>query len=299
MLRGNLQPGSLMFFAAIISIQGGKFLVNILGLGLYLYGRLLFMNENRLPTNPAGEQDAAQLTAPNEAATTFAQGLKAGLPIAIGYLPIALAFGLLARSAGVSLLTTVLMSLLVFAGASQFIAVNLLALGTQAWEIVLTTLVINLRHFLMSASLSQRLAPGLSKPWRSLLAFGITDETFTVASLQTQSTLAAPFILGLNLFAYASWVLGSGLGVLLASGLPAALQASMGIALYAMFIGLLVPSLRNGLPVVVVVLAAVVFQAIMNWVPGLSFLATGWKLVISAGLASMLGAGFYPQGVEK
>lgn len=257
------------------------------------------MNENHLPTNPAGEQGAAALEASEGPATTFIQGLKAGLPIAIGYLPIALAFGLLARSAGVSLLVTVLMSLLVFAGASQFIAVNLIALGTQAWEIVLTTLVINLRHFLMSASLSQRLAPGLSKSWRSLLAFGVTDETFTVASLQTQSILTAPFILGLNLIAYASWALGSGLGVLLAGGLPPTLQASMGIALYAMFIGLLVPSLRNGLPVVIVVLAAVVLQALMNWVPALGFLATGWKLVISAALASMIGAAFYPQGVDK
>lgn len=257
------------------------------------------MNENHLINNSAGEPGAATLEASDGSATTFIQGLQAGLPIAIGYLPIALAFGLLARSAGVSLLVTVLMSLLVFAGASQFIAVNLIALGTQAWEIVLTTLVINLRHFLMSASLSQRLTAGLSKPWRSLLAFGITDETFTVASLQTQSTLAAPFILGLNLIAYASWVLGSGLGVLLAGGLPASLQASMGIALYAMFIGLLVPSLRNGLPVVVVVLAAVVLQALMNWVPALGFLATGWKLVISATVASMLGAAFYPQGVDK
>ncbi len=264
-----------------------------------MYGRLLSMNESSNVNKSAEEQEARFTPAEANTAQTFAQGLKAGLPIAIGYLPIAIAFGLLARSAGVSLYVAVLMSLLVFAGASQFIAVNLLALGTQAWEIILTTLVINLRHFLMTASLSQRLAPELSKKWRSLLAFGITDETFTVASLQTPSILTAPFVLGLNLIAYSSWVLGTGAGVLLAGGLPAAIQASMGIALYAMFIGLLVPSLRNGLPVIVVVSAAVALQGLMNWVPVLSFLATGWKLVISASLAAMLGAAFYPEGVES
>jgi 4-azaleucine resistance transporter AzlC len=257
------------------------------------------MDKHETTIETAVEQCGTALPDRSEEGSTFLQGLKAGLPIAIGYLPIAVAFGLLARSAGLSPFITVLMSLLVFAGASQFIAVNLIALGTQAWEIVLTTLVINLRHFLMSASLSQRLAVSLAKPWRSLLAFGITDETFTVASLQSQSILRGPFILGLNFIAYASWVLGSALGVLLAGGLPASLQASMGIALYAMFIGLLVPSLRKGWPVVIVVVAAVVSQSVMNWVPALSTLATGWKLVLSASLAAMLGAVLYPQGVEN
>lgn len=247
---------------------------------------------------PSESAEGAALANRFETGATFLQGLKAGLPIAIGYLPIAVAFGLLARSAGLSLFITVLMSLLVFAGASQFIAVNLIALGTQAWEIVLTTLIVNLRHFLMSASLSQRLAESLAKPWRSLLAFGITDETFTVASLQCQPILSGPFMLGLNLFAYASWVLGSGLGVVLAGGMPASLQASMGIALYAMFIGLLVPSLRKGLPVIIVVLLAVILQAVMNWAPALNLLATGWKLMISASLAAILGAVIYPQGVK-
>ena len=257
------------------------------------------MNEIKPVYKTGKEQEGAFDPVHANTASTFVQGVRAGRPSAIGYLPIAIAFGLLARSAGVSLYIAVLMSLLVFAGASQFIAVNLLALGTHAWEIILTTLVINLRHFLMSASLSQRLAPQLSRGWRSLLAFGLTDETFTVASLQAQSVLGGPFVLGLNLIAYASWVAGSAAGVLLASGLPAAIQASMGIALYAMFIGLLVPSLRNGLPVIIVVMTAVLLQAIMTWIPLFSSLATGWKLVISAILASMLGATLYPQGVEK
>ncbi|MGI6435816.1 MAG: AzlC family ABC transporter permease [Syntrophomonadaceae bacterium] len=262
------------------------------------YDRLLFMEKQHYKINGAEESTPAP-TREQDRAQTFTQGLKAGLPIAIGYLPIAIAFGLLARSAGVSVYIAVLMSILVFAGASQFIAAGMLALGTHAGEIVLTTFVINLRHFLMSASLSQRLAPELSKPWRSLLAFGVTDESFTVASLQSQPILTAPFILGLNLIAYLSWVAGTGVGVLLAGGLPAALQASMGIALYAMFIGLLVPSLRKGRPVIIVVLAAIVFQAMMNWVPALCGLATGWKLVLAASAAAMLGAACYPQGVPE
>lgn len=231
--------------------------------------------------------------------STFIAGLRAGLPIAIGYLPIALTFGLLARSAGVPGTIAVMMSLLVFAGASQFVAVNLIALGTHPWEIVLTTFVVNLRHFLMTASLSQRLAPGLSTGWRSLLAFGITDETFSVASIQSDYYLERYFLLGLNIVAFLSWVSGTWAGVFLAGGMPTALQASMGIALYAMFIGLLAPSLRNGRSIGLVVLAAVCIHIFLNWSPVLAFLAPGWRLVIASIGGAILGALFYPEGVSR
>ena len=93
----------------------------------------------------------------------FAAGMKAGLPIAIGYLPIAITFGLLAKSAGLPNVISALMSFAVYAGASQFIAVQLFSLGTLPWEIILTTFIINLRHLLMSAAISQRLPARLGK----------------------------------------------------------------------------------------------------------------------------------------
>ncbi|KPC99332.1 Inner membrane protein YgaZ [Geobacillus sp. BCO2] len=89
----------------------------------------------------------------------FRQGVQAGATIAIGYMPIALAFGLLAKTTGLTFAETVLMSIVVFAGASQYIALSLLSAGTGVFEIVLTTFVLNIRHFLMSASLNEKAGP--------------------------------------------------------------------------------------------------------------------------------------------
>src|SRR5690349_9628755 len=106
----------------------------------------------------------------------FLMGMKVGVPVAVGYIPIAIAFGLLAKTAEVPNQITILMSFLIYAGASQFIGVNLLVLGASYSEIILTTFILNLRHFLMTAALAQKVNADVSKTWRSLLAFGITDE---------------------------------------------------------------------------------------------------------------------------
>jgi len=93
---------------------------------------------------------------------------------------IAIAFGLLAKTSGIPNLVSCLMSALIYAGASQFFGVNLMSLGIMPWEIVMTTFVLNLRHFLMSASMTQRIHQSTPKSWRALLSFGVTDETFSV-----------------------------------------------------------------------------------------------------------------------
>lgn len=227
----------------------------------------------------------------------FLQGLKASIPIAVGYIPIAITFGLVAKSAGIPDYITLLMSFLVFAGASQFVGVNLIALGTNPWEIILTTFILNLRHFLMSASLSMRIDSSVSKAWRYLLAFGITDETFSVASMQKAQLLSPCFIMALNMLAYTAWTVGTWAGIFLASGLPASLQASMGIALYAMFIGLLVPSLRSSRPIVLVVLISMTASFALSWLPFTQTLSAGWKIIISTMIAALVAAIIYPQGI--
>lgn len=93
----------------------------------------------------------------------FLRGVKSGMPIAIGYIPIAVAFGLLARSQDIPNFVSLLMSLVIYAGASQFIGINLFVLGTSFGEIVITTFLLNLRHFLMSATLSQRIESKTTK----------------------------------------------------------------------------------------------------------------------------------------
>ncbi|WP_051273412.1 AzlC family ABC transporter permease [Desulfotruncus alcoholivorax] len=228
--------------------------------------------------------------------TAFSAGIKAGIPIAVGYLPIAIAFGLLAQSAGVPNYITALMSLLIFAGASQFVGVNLLALGATTWEIVLTTFILNLRHFLMTASLSRRIKADTSKQWMALLAFGVTDETFTMASLRKEQQLDPGFIFGLNLLAFSAWNVGTWVGVFLGAGLPEMVQSSMGIALYAMFIGLLVPSVRESKTVLFISLLAVAVNSLLHWLPVFEGLSAGWAIIITTVAASAAGALFCKDG---
>ena len=225
----------------------------------------------------------------------FKEGLKAGIPIAVGYLPIAITFGLMTKAAEIPSYVGILMSLVLYAGASQFVGINLLVLGAASWEIVLTTFILNLRHFLMSASLSQSLKPESNKALLPLVSFGITDETFTVASLNSKDKLDVHYLLGLNIIAFSAWNIGTWCGLFLASGLPQSLKDSMGIALYAMFIGLLIPSAAKSKPVLVIALMAAATHALIKWLPIFDALSAGWSIIISTIIAAAVGAYLYPQ----
>ncbi|MBE3553414.1 MAG: AzlC family ABC transporter permease [Thermicanus sp.] len=189
-------------------------------------------------------------------------GIKVSLPVALGYIPIAIAFGLLAKGNGIPFTITALLSLLVFAGASQFVAVQMVASGAVWGNIVLFTFLLNFRHFLMSASLSTRI---LEKSlWRkALIAFGVTDETFSLASF-TPGRLTFPFMLGLNGIAYSSWVIGTLIGYGAGSFLPDELQSSMGIALYAMFISLIFPAMKGSRLILFTVVGAAVVNSLLT-----------------------------------
>ena len=225
--------------------------------------------------------------------TELAAGVKAGLPIALGYLPIAVAFGLLAKSQGVPNSIGMLMSLLIYAGASQFIGINLLVLGTSFGEIVIATFLLNLRHFLMSAALSQKLEGTLPKSWRAVLAFGVTDETFAVNALQTKEFLSPYFVLGLHTVAFAAWNAGTWLGLFFAAGLPEIIKASMGIALYAMFIGLLVPHIKSSRPAFTVALLAILLNSLLVWSADILGLSGGFSIILATVLGAAAGAFLY------
>lgn len=221
--------------------------------------------------------------------TKFFSGLRTGLPIAIGYIPIAIAFGLLAKAAGLPNYVGMLMSFIIFAGASQFVGVNLLALGAGFSEIILTTFILNLRHFLMSASIAQRIETSATKKWLALLSFGLTDETFAVAALQKEPHLSRQFILGLNLMAFSAWNFGTWIGLFLADGIPEALKLSMGIALYVMFIGLLVPSMKKSRQVMIISILAMGIHSALHWL-NFIHMSTGWMIIIATVVSALIGA---------
>lgn len=223
---------------------------------------------------------------------TVSMGLKAGVPIFLGYFPIAMAFGILSKGTGLSLYETLGFSMIVFAGAAQFIGVSMIAMGGSGLEIILTTLFLNFRHFLMSASLAPKIKDNhfYLKP---LISYFITDESFSVASF-ANGQLTAKYMVSMELTGYVGWATGSCLGYIIGSVLPPLLQESMGIGLYAMFVALLVPELKkNNKAIVLAVLAGLVNTVLSQ---GLE-IAQGWSIVGSIVIVSAIGALIFQEEV--
>lgn len=216
----------------------------------------------------------------------FQRGVTKGLPIMLGYLPIALTYGVLAKQAGMSITEITLMSVLVFAGASQFMAAGMIGMGTGAMEIIIATFVLNFRHFVMSLSFMNKIRNHPLKK-RVLLSLGLTDETFTVASLhpkEAEKEYGMVFYAAIMLTAYAAWIGGSLAGGLLGDIIPEALSQSMGVALYAMFIGLLIPSVKKELRVGLIAIIAMLVNFIFS-----QFISEGWAIVLGTVIGGMSG----------
>jgi 4-azaleucine resistance transporter AzlC len=237
-------------------------------------------------------QTEPQLLEPNRLG--LPEGVRDGFPILAGYFPIAMAFGLLAKSVPLSLLESLGFSIFVFAGASQFMALNLLKTGAAVGEIVVATLLLNFRHLLMSASLAARLAER-RQHLLALVGFGITDETFAVTATQDRP-FSIPYLLAVEGLAYAGWVSGTGVGYLIGEILPPLVRTSMGIGLYAMFVAILVPQFKKAVAPVILALGAGVIHTILI---GLKLLPGGWNLVAALVLAAVIGAFFLNEATEE
>ena len=226
-----------------------------------------------------------------ESRQELSRGLRTAVPIVIGYFPIAMTFGLIARNMDIGILPACAMSLFVFAGASQFMALNMIMSGISAVEIVIATLLVNFRHFLMSASLSTRLPRNTR--CRHLIAFWLTDETFAVAS-GNPGEVSGPYLLGLESLAYLSWVCGTAVGHGVGQILPMTLQRSMGISLYALFVGLLVLGVKRSIRAVPVALTAALSHLLLD---SIAAIPSGWSIILAVIIGSIVGA--FVLGEEK
>jgi len=215
------------------------------------------------------------------------QGIQAGLPIFLGYFPIAIAFGALAVQAQLNWMEAVLMSLIVFAGASQFVGVSMFLAGAGAAQIIATTFFLNLRHLIMSLAVNDQMRH-FSGEWKGFLSFFITDETFALLTLgggkDRLESRTPGYMAGLMITAYLGWVTGTAVGGLGASFIPPEITTAMSVGLYGLFIGLLVPPARKSLSFAGIAISSM----IMNWGFGF-FVDTGWSIVLATILAAALG----------
>ncbi len=228
------------------------------------------------------------------------KGINKGAPIGIGYIPIGISFGLIAKSFDIPGEIVVLMSLIVYAGASQFIAVSLIHEGVTVIEIVITTFIVNLRHFLMTASLSEKIKNKYNKFWLALIAFGVTDETFALISMTEKEKLNKGLILGINLIAYISWSGSTFLGLILSSSLPEAIRNGMGISLYAMFIALLIPNIKTNKTLMKITVISLLFSSLLFYIPFLgNNISSGFRIIIVIIISSLIGAYMFEEEVDN
>jgi len=193
----------------------------------------------------------------------YVRGLLLGKSIGLGYVPVSFTFGLVAVQMGFDPWVAVFISLTNLASAGQFAGIRMIAGGAPAIELAMTTLVVNIRYFLMSLSLTQKIDSKLPTYKRCIMAFGVTDEIFALAAMEKED-VSFPFFGGLMTCPIVGWTLGTVLGAFAAELMPPLVQACMGIALYCMFIAIIVPPSRSNKKIFYSIVIASAFRAYSN-----------------------------------
>lgn len=212
---------------------------------------------------------------------SFKKGIKDGIPIGLGYLAVSFTFGMMSVSSGLSIWQAVLISLTNLTSAGQFAGLDIIVAGGSYWEMALTQLVINLRYCLMSFSLSQKMRR--DEPWahRYLVAFGITDEIFGVSASQ-EGKVSAFYNYGAMCMAIPGWTLGTLLGAISGSLLPDFIMSALGVAIYGMFLAVIIPPAKKNKAVLLVVVAAMAVSTLFAVVPGLNKVSSGFVIIITS-----------------
>lgn len=208
-------------------------------------------------------------------------GLRDGLPICLGYFAVSFAFGIFAVSSGLSILEAVLISAFNLTSAGQIAAVPIIAAGGGLIELALSQLVINSRYALMSVSLSQRLGGSVKTADRFLIAYANTDEIFAV-SVSKEQPVGRKFMFGLILPPFLGWTLGTLLGAFAGNILPAILVCALEIAIYAMFIAIVVPAAKDSGKVAAASLLAVGLSCVFYFVEPIKEHLSKFSIIIIA-----------------
>ena len=223
----------------------------------------------------------------------FRQGIRHGIPIGLGYLSVSFAFGMKAVGDGLTVLQAVLISMTNLTSAGQLAALPLMTGGASLAEMALTQLTINLRYALMSLSLGRKLDDSMGTPQRLIFSFANTDEIFAVSSSQP-GKVGKHYLYGLMTAPWIGWSLGTFLGAAAGTLLPEFVRTALGIAIYGMFLAIILPPARKSRPVRFVVLAAVALSLCFHYIPGLNTVSPGFAIIICSVLAAAAGARRFP-----
>lgn len=221
------------------------------------------------------------------------KGLRDGIPIGLGYISVSFTFGMMAVSNGVPLEVCVLISLSNLTSAGQFAGLELILAAGSYLEMALTQCIINLRYALMSLSLSQKVDPAMTTMDRCLIAYGITDEIFALASSQ-KGNVGRGYMAGLIALPVACWTLGTFLGGAASTLLPEDIRSAMGIAIYGMFLAIIVPPARKLSSVRKVVIFSALLSCLFALLHSILPISSGFVIILCTLLAAGAGAYLFP-----
>lgn len=228
----------------------------------------------------------------------FKRGIQDGIPIGLGYFAVSFTFGMMAVSGGLTAWQAVLISLTNLTSAGQFAGLGIIIAGGSMWEMALTQLVINLRYCLMSFSLSQKLEKNISTGHRLAAAFGVTDEIFGVSASQ-EGRLSPWYNYGVMSMAIPGWTLGTLVGAVLGNVLPEFLVSALNVAIYGMFLAVIIPPAKKNKSVLGVVIGAMAISTVFAVVPVLNKVSSGFVIIITTLIVAGLAAHFSPIPEEK
>ena len=225
--------------------------------------------------------------------SSFARGVRRGLPVGVGYFSVSFGFGAMAAAQRIKALDAALISISNLTSAGQFAGLTLIVAAASLWEIVLTQLIINSRYALMSLALSQRLGKDVGLFGRLAIAFVNTDEIFALAMAEKEP-LSTSFMMGLGSLPVLGWTSGTLLGALAGSVLPLNIRTALGVMLYGMFIAIVVPPAKENRPVLVTAAVAMLLSCLFAWVPGLKTVSAGISIVVCTVAAAAVCAWLFP-----
>lgn len=226
----------------------------------------------------------------------FKRGLAAGIPIALGYLSVSFTFGIMAVSYGLAWWQALIISMTTVTSAGQFAGIGIMIHPGQYFQMLISQITINLRYSFMSISVGQKADSRFKGLSRWLLGFMMTDEIFAVAT--QEESVSRSFFAGLATLPYIGWALGTLFGAILGSILPERLMSALSLAIYGMFVAIVVPEMKKSRPVVLVVILAIALSCLFYYVPFLSTISSGITITVVAIASAVIGSLLFPVADE-
>lgn len=224
---------------------------------------------------------------------SFKRGLKCGIPIGLGYFAVSFTFGMAAVKGGLSVFEATMISLLNLTSAGQFAGIDVMFGGGTFIEMAVTQLIINLRYSLMSFTVSQKYDRSYPFWHRFIVAFGVTDEIFGVTAAQ-EGKVSPFFNYGAMALSIPGWTLGTLTGAFSGSILPAFITSALGVAIYGMFIAIIIPPAKHSKVVAGVVVAAMGLSTLFEYAPVLNKISDGFVIIIVTVIVAIAAAYFFP-----